>query len=123
MTTLTIPERVMMNEDVKIPLSSLARAMGASLRGEQKCLAQIEICDLQCLQHLFCAHPIQTTINCKAASAPEQDFSVWSIRSGRFGLSRFGLSRFGLSRFGLSRFGRGTFQSWSFRSRDISVRL
>jgi len=29
------------------------------------------------------------------STATEQDFSVWSIRSGRFGLSRFGLGRFG----------------------------
>jgi len=28
--------------------------------------------------------------------------SVWSIRSGRFGISRFGLSRFGLGGFGLA---------------------
>jgi len=27
------------------------------------------------------------------------DFSVWPIRSGRFGLSRFGLGRFGLGPF------------------------
>jgi len=37
---------------------------------------------------------------------PEQDFSVWSMRSGRFGLSRFGLNRFGLAVSG-----------WLFRSR------
>jgi len=42
---------------------------------------------------------------------PEQDFSVWPIRSGPFGLSRFGMSRFGLGRFGLGRFGLGTFLS------------
>jgi len=33
---------------------------------------------------------------------PEQDFSVRSIRSGRFGMSRFSLSRFGLGGFGLA---------------------
>jgi len=48
--------------------------------------------------------------------APEQDFSVWLIRSGRFGLSRFGLGRFGHGTFRSGRFGLGT-----FRSRDISV--
>jgi len=34
-----------------------------------------------------------------------------------------GYATFQSGRFGLSRFGHGTFRSWSFRSRDISVRL
>ena len=33
---------------------------------------------------------------------PPEQVSVWSIRSGRFGISRFGLSRFGLGGFGLA---------------------
>jgi len=45
------------------------------------------------------------------SSHTKQDFSVWLIRSGRFGLSRFGLGRFG----------HGTFRSGSFWSGVISV--
>jgi len=36
-------------------MAGMARAMGATLSGVQKCLAQIKICDLQFLQPLFCA--------------------------------------------------------------------
>jgi len=39
------------------------------------------------------------------------------------GYTTFRSGRFCLSRFGLSRFGHRTFRFWSFRSRDISVRL
>jgi len=44
----------------------------------------------------------------------EQDFSVWPIRSGRFGLSRFGLGSFGHGTFRSGRFGLGTFRSRHF---------
>ena len=49
---------------------------------------------------------------------PEHDFSVWPIRTGRFGLSRFGLSRFGLRRFGLRRFGLRRFGLGGFGLAD-----
>jgi len=54
-------------------------------------------------------------------SLTEQDFSVWPIRSGRFGLSRVGLS-FSVWPIRSGQFGLAD-SVWSFRSRDISVRL
>jgi len=51
----------------------------------------------------------------KESDTRVHDYSVWPIRSGRFGLSCFGLSRFGLSRFGLAVSVTGHF------GRDISV--